>query len=121
MAIDLFPTVLTVGPLTGNQELVLALGRTTIVNLTSTGSVTLFGLLASGGNVDGMVVCLSNLNNSSFQFTAQHESASASAVTNRFRNAGLTDVSGGTGAGALWFRFNAAVAGGRWMMIGKTS
>jgi hypothetical protein len=120
VAIDLFPTVLTPAALTGNQELVLALGRTTYVGLTSTGSRTIFGLLASGGNVDGMVVCLSNLNNSAFAFTAQHESASASAATNRFRNRGLADFSGGTGAGAIWYRYNAAVSGGRWIQIGGT-
>jgi hypothetical protein len=118
---NLFTTVLTPAILTGNQELVLALGRTTIVNLTSTGNVTIFGLFATGGNVDGMVVCLSNVNNSSFQFTGAHESGSASAATNRFRNAGLTDVSGGTGAGCLWYRYNAAISTGRWIMIGKTS
>lgn len=121
MAGNLFTTVLTPAILTGNQELSLALGRTTYVGLTSTGNVSIFGLFATGGNVDGMVVCLSNLNNSAFQFTGMHDNASASALTNRFRNAGLTDVSGGTGAGCLWYRFNSAVSGGRWVMIGKTS
>lgn len=123
MASFLFSTVIHPPPLTGNQELQLALGRTTYVGLTTTGNVTLFGIFSTavGGNVDGMVVCLSNLNNNSNQVTGAHESASATATTNRMRNAGLTDVSGGTGAGALWYRFNTGVSGGRWIMIGKTS
>lgn len=120
-----FPTVLTPAQYTtpSNQEFVLALGRTTIVNWTSTTNLTFVSLLAIGGNIDGMVVCFSNLNNNSNQLTCAHESSAAAvtAVTNRFHNKGLADVSGGTGAGALWYRYNAAVAGGRWIQIAGTT
>lgn len=120
MALDFFSTVILV-PAAVTGELIVALGRTTYVGINSAGNVTFFGIQAVGGNFDGMVVCISSLNNSSLQVTCAHESASASALTSRMRNAGLTDVSGGTGAGALWYRFNTGVSGGRWMMIGKTS
>lgn len=118
MASDLFGTVISVLLAPGSQELIVALGRTTIINITSPGNVTLTGIFSTTGNVDGMVVCLSNLNNNSFQVTCAHESLAANAV-DRFRNAGLTDVSGGTGAGGLWYRYNGSIS--RFVNLGRTA
>lgn len=125
VALFLFDTeiVLAGETLPDNKELSLALGFKTLVHWTSTQSLTYIGLSLSGGTpVNGQVVCFSNENNSSFQQTFAHESVLEATFAYRFRNAGLTAVAGGTGAGAIWYRYNSTLAGsGRWVMIGKTA
>ena len=109
----LTPTALT---LPDNQELTLALSATTIVNLTSTQALNIAGLFAVGGNLDGIVVCFSNVNSSAFSFSFLHDSGLATAPERRFRCS--------TGAsitipqyGAAWFRWSSFSS--RWQAIGK--
>jgi len=120
MALFLFDTVLTPAQFTlpNNQELSLVLGRVTIVNMTSTQSLTFVGLAVPGGNVDGMVVHFSNLNNNSFILSFANESASATSPVNRFRNASGSAADGGTGAGGVLYRYNGTVQ--RWIHMGTT-
>ena len=96
----------------------MALGATTFVNLTSTNGFNVFGLAAASGNVDGQVVCFSNVNSSAFTFTFLHDSASASATGNRFRcaqGASATCVQ----FGAVWFRYSGVSL--RWQEIGRAA
>ena len=120
MALFLFNRVITPAAFTlpDNQQFALELGVTTLVQFSSDRSLTFVGLAATGGNLDGMVVCFSNLNNSSFTLTLAHESSSASTAGNRFRNTALASVTGGTGAGGVWYRYNATVA--RWINLART-
>lgn len=120
MALFLFDTSLTPAQFTlpNNQELSLALGRVTIVHMTATQSLTFVGLFATGGNIDGMVVHFSNVNNNSFVMSFAHESGSASAAGNRFRNASSTTADGGSGAGGVLYRYNGTAL--RWVELGKT-
>ena len=97
-----------------NQELVLALAATTLVNWTGTQSLAFVGISVPGGNQDGMVVVLSN--QSAFSLSIAHDSSLASDVTHRCLNAGLVTVTVGSG-GALWYRFNGLT--GRWHHIGR--
>lgn len=118
MAAALFPTVLskTLTSADNAQTLAgLALGKTSIVLCTLTQNVTLNGLAATGGNVDGMVVTLQNVTGS-FQLSVAHESAGTAA--NSFRNAGLAGVTTATGYGAVTFRYLASLS--RWIHIATT-
>lgn len=121
MALFLFDTELTLTGGANNQELSLALGIKTIVHWTSAASLTYVSLSLSGAiPTNGLVVCFSNVSNSSFTQSFDHESVHAN-VTNpafRFRNAGLTSVNGGTGAGAVTYEYYSTLQ--RWIMIGKT-
>lgn len=119
MALFLFDTVLNPAAFTlpNNQEFTgLALGRNTLVNCLSTQTLTFVGL---PGGVDGMVVAFSNINNSTFEIQFAHESGLAVSPDRRFRNAGLTTVSGGSGAGCVWYRYNGVLS--RWIEIAKTA
>ena len=117
---SLFSTVLTPAAYTlpSNQQFALALGTITLVNWTSDRSLVFVGLAATGGNVDGMVVCLSNLNNNVNSLTLAHDSSLASSPVNRFRNAGLGDTVASTGAGGTWYRYHGVLL--RWIQIGGT-
>lgn len=121
MAIFMFPTVLTPATFTAadnNTDLVLALGVTTYVKMVSTQNLTFNGLSAIGGNLDGMVVCLQNVTfTSAFAHSFAHETSSTPA--NRFRNAGLTSVNGGSSIGAVTYRYDGAQL--RWMEIARTT
>lgn len=122
MALFLFDTeIVLASTLPDNQELALALGNKTIVHWTSSQSLTFTSLSLAAGAlpVDKMVVCFSNLNNSGFVQNFVHESGAATNAAFRFRNAGLTTVNGGTGAGAIWYRYFGTQS--RWIMIGKTA
>lgn len=120
MALFLFNKTLTPAQYTvadNNTELALALGATTLVNWTSTQTLTFIGLLATpGGNVDGMVVCFANNNSSAFSLTLAHESGSEPTPANRFRCPGLTSVTTSAGGG-IWVRWNVVTA--RWHVLGK--
>lgn len=124
MALFLFDTELVVShTLPDNQELSLALGSKTIVHSTLSQSLSFIGLSASGAiPQDKMVVCFSNVTfTSSFSQTFVHE-ATSPAPSNpafRFRNAGLANVTGGAGIGAIWYEYYATLQ--RWIMIGKTA
>lgn len=116
----LFPTVLSPASYTSNQELSLTLGTTsTLVRMNSNGNRHFFGLAATGGNVDGMVVCLVNISNTAnWQHIFDHDSASASNVINRFFCPGASNLNSGTGIGAVWFRYDGTLL--RWVAIGDT-
>lgn len=102
----------------GNNALVLALFATTFINLTNaTGSATnVISLSATTGNVDGMVVCFSNVNTTPLSVLFPHDSSSESVVTNRFRNGGAATITI-TQFGAVWFRWSNVTH--RWQSIGK--
>jgi hypothetical protein len=121
MALFTFDKVINTAQFTlpDNQEFQLSLGITTLVNWTSDRSLTFVGLLnaAAIGNIDGLVVLFSNLNNNSNTLSFLNESGLASAATNRFRLAsGVT--SGGTGAGGMMFRYHGTVQ--RWLHLATT-
>jgi hypothetical protein len=113
----LYQTRLAPPVYTTNQELSLALGATTIVYMTSTINLTFFGIAAVGGNVDGMVVTLTNITLGSIQHSYAHESGSASTI-NRLWNPGLNTVASGVGIGSITYRFDGTIS--RWTMISKT-
>jgi len=118
MARFLFDTTLTPAPLTvaANNQLVLALGATTIVYLTSSlgGTVSIISLTAATGNVDGMVVCFSNISPASQIFGFDNESPTEPVLTARFRsNATISIVQ----YGAVWYRWSAASQ--RWQAMSK--
>src|SRR5678815_1042596 len=94
-----------------NQELVLDLGATTIVYLTSTQSLTFVGLAATGGNVNGMLVVFVSQNVGSLTLGFAHDSNLASEPSHRFLHAGQAKVTLGPG-GAVMHRFNGVT--GRW-------
>jgi hypothetical protein len=100
--------------LPNNQEFVLALAATSLVNWTGTQSLTFVGIAVPGGNQDGMVVVFSN--QSLFSLSIAHDSNLASDVTHRCLNGGLVTVTVGPG-GALWYRFNGRT--GRWHQLGR--
>ena len=118
MALFLFNKELTPPPYgpPDNQELVLDLGATTIVYLTSTQSLTFVGLAASGGNVNGMLVVFVSQNIGSLSLAFAHDSNLASAPSHRFLHAGQATVTLGPG-GAVMHRFNGATA--RWHQLGR--
>ncbi len=117
MARQMF-TSLTPPPLTvaANNALVLALSATTIVNLTSTLGATIISLAAVGGNIDGMVVCFSNVNATALSFQFTHESLTEATPVNRFRNASAAPSSI-VQFGAIWYRWSAISQ--RWQSIAK--
>ncbi len=121
MALFLFDTEITLSSgLPNNQRMELALGNKTIVHWTSTQSLTFIGLALTGGltPADHMVAVFSNLNNNSFTQSFANESVTEATAAFRFRNAGLATVTGGTGAGCVWYRYRGAVA--RWIQINQT-
>jgi hypothetical protein len=87
--------------------------RTTLVEVTLTTSVSLRGMLAAGGNVDGLVVCFSNL--SAFSLGFNHDDGGASVPTNRFRNALLTGATASQ-FGSMWYCYSSSFS--RWQTIG---
>lgn len=120
MAQNLFGTVLALTLGSGDNNTILtglALGKTTLIEVTLTANVGLRGLEAFGGNVDGMVVTLQNVS-TGFSLSAVHDTGTPS--TDRFLNAGLSTVSAagsGTGLGALTFRYDGTRQ--RWMHLGS--
>jgi hypothetical protein len=104
----------TIDPITvsADQELSLTLGARTLVQLTGSSTVQIFGLAQAGGNIDGAVVTFMNVSNSgtcAFRFMAL--SASASSTANRFRNpsqstGNFTTV--GFRYGGITYRYDAA-------------
>lgn len=117
MATFLFSTTISLASTTpDNQEFALALGAISLVHWTSTQSLTFIGIAATGGNIDGMVVCFSNENTSNFNLAVAHESSSESTLANRCRCATQITASA-TPNGALWFRYNGTTT--RWHQIGK--
>lgn len=118
MARALFPTVLTPAQFTvanNNTMLSLALGMTTIVLCTTTQSLSFNGIIASSGNVDGMVVTIQQINTGSFNFSFAHDSGSP--ASGGFYNPGSAVVTTGTAFGAATFRYHGTSA--RWINIGK--
>lgn len=97
------------------QEFALpAGGKTYLFNFTSDRSLTFSGAQMNGGNVDGTVLCIENNNTAAFSAILTNEDTN-STTTHRFRNSGLGTL---TGAGrSTWYRYNAAVSGGRWIQI----
>jgi hypothetical protein len=118
VGLSLFNKTLAPAPFAApnNQEFSLALGTTTLVNWTSTLSLTFVGISALAGNVDGMVVCFVNLNANGFTLSIAHDSGFASRLTNRCLNAGGATATAGVG-GALWYRLNGLT--GRWHQLGR--
>ena len=118
MALFLFNKELSPPPFgpPDNQELVLDLGATTIVYLTSTQSLTFVGLAATSGNVNGMVVVFVSQNVGTLSLGFAHDSNLASAPTRRFLHAGQATVTLGPG-GAVMYRFNGVT--GRWHQLGR--
>lgn len=114
----MYQTALRPAAYTTNQELVLALSATTIVYMTSPGNLSFFGIAAVGGNVDGMVVTLTNITLGSIQHSFLHESSSTSSVVNRLWNPALNTVGSGIGIGSITYRYDGTLA--RWTMISKT-
>lgn len=107
------PAALT---LPDNKELTLDLFSTTIVLLSSTQALNIVGLVSTSGNLDGVVVCFSNVNTSAFSLSFLHDSGLASAPGNRFRCSGAASIVVAQN-GAVWFRYSAAAA--RWQAIAK--
>lgn len=99
------------------QTLFVQLGKVSIVHWTSDRSLSFGGIRATGGNVDGMVVCLSVVNNNSFALILQHEEATFAAPQDRMLNSGLSSVTGISRA--TWYRYRQAADGGvgRWIQI----
>lgn len=113
-----FDTTVSTGtltfPITPPKQLSLLLGQTTMITYQSDRSLNVGSLTNSGpgGNVDGMVVCLVNINSNAFGMTLIHEDSNSTA-TSRFRNAG--NVDDGTPALAAWYRYNGTVQ--RWIQF----
>lgn len=96
-----------------HQTIAQALGKTSLVQLQQlTHGLSFAGLHATGGNVDGMVVCITDDSPSIHGMTIEHEGSTATA-TDRFWNASLTVVTGTFLA--AWYRYNSAV--GRWVEL----
>lgn len=88
-----------------------AIGQITIFNIQGFGK-SINGITATGGNVDGMVVCCCNVNTSTNGYTFLHEDSSATAE-NRLRNSGGAAI-GSLGL-AIWYRYNATMQ--RWVQF----
>ena len=117
MALYLFDKELTLSStLPDNFEMSLAMGAKTILHWSSDRSLTVVGLFATGGNINGQVICLSNENTSAFNLSVAHESGSEATAANRCRCSGLATVTVAAG-GALWFRYNSVTA--RWHHLGR--
>jgi len=114
MASFLFRTVLqlSLSAADNNHELMLALGSTTIVYVTLSSSISTVGLIASTGNVDGMVVCFSNISSSVFSHSFLNDSGLASALGNRFRNPSSSTA---VQYGAVTHRWSSLTS--RWQVI----
>jgi hypothetical protein len=101
------------------NDVSLSLGSTTQVNLSvdnAGGTIALTGLAAVGGNVEGMVVCLTIPSDVHiWDVRANHEDA-GSAAQNRFVNSGLAFVSSNT-FGFIMYRYSGALS--RWVLILK--
>lgn len=114
-----FDTTITPLAINSNQELSLALGTKTLVKLTGTTSVHIFGLAQIGGNVDGAVVTFLNVSGASLcTFAFDHESSSASALVNRFRNPSFVAMSTGTFWGGVSYRYDASAQ--RWRFLSRS-
>lgn len=99
-----------------NVEYTLALSAATIVLWTSTTSLHCIGLVAVGGNVDGMVVVFQNTNTSAFTLTVSSDSGAA-IPAHRLRGAANSDVTISQ-FGAAWFRYHGILQ--RWLHLGRT-
>lgn len=105
--------------ITSNQELALALGAKTLVQLTGAAAFQIFGLAQVGGNVDGAVVTFVNVSGgSTTSFTCVQESTSASALVDRFRNPSLVNISTGTFYGSITYRYDSTPL--RWVLLSHT-
>ncbi|HEU4727693.1 MAG TPA: hypothetical protein VFT22_07385 [Kofleriaceae bacterium] len=112
----IFDTVIDASyTLPNNQVIIADLGTTTLINITPDRSLTFIGVSATGGNSDGMVVCIMGVVNG-FGVFLDHENVSAPAQ-NRFWIANRS-LKGGISV-ALWFRYSASVQ--RWIEIFGTA
>lgn len=112
-----FDTVLAPITITSNQELSLALGARTLVQLTGAATFTFFGLARVGGNVDGQVVTFVNVSNSgSVAYGFADESGSATSV-NRFVNRASVTISIGANYGGITYRYSGQSS--RWKLLAR--
>jgi hypothetical protein len=110
----LTPPIITTS---ANNALSLTLSATTIVYLTCTNNpTTIISLAATGGNVDGMVVCFSNINATGIGFSFSHESLVEPTAVNRFRIQSASSVAVAQ-YGAFWVRWSAISQ--RWQSLAK--
>lgn len=116
MGLALFGTVLSLNLTVTNTEIQLGLGVTTLVHLTATSSFDTVGMLNTGGNVDGLVVCF--INEGSNGVTFLHESSLEVTLGNRFVNFGNGNKVVAANA-AVWYRYNGATI--RWHHIASSS
>jgi hypothetical protein len=109
-----------------NNNVPLALGDITLVMYTTDGSPassrSFRGLLnTNGGNQDGQIVVFLSQNPTSGTLAFENEDA-GSTDTNRFRNTGAGQVTGGS-FGAVWYRYHVDAgtpANSRWQNISST-
>jgi len=109
------PVAMTLGAPDNNTTLSVLLASTTIINVTLTSGISIVGLAATGGNVDGMVVCFSNISATALTLGLANLSGSALPV-NQFRHHGGAAASL-TQYGAVWYRYTAAEL--RWQEIAR--
>jgi hypothetical protein len=121
MAQFFFKTVLPTVTISGNTELSLPIVGTTYVPLAAVASFNIFGVFATGGNVDGMIVCLQRIDGLAFTFSFLSESSSASSPSNRFRNPASATYTPANGYGGATYRYTTTGGLNRWIMIGKTT
>ena len=82
------------------------LGKVTLIHWTSDRSLSVAGVHADGGNLDGMVMCVCNTNNNSFGMALLHENATAD-PEDRMRLAGNSSIDGVNLA--MWFVYRGAI------------
>src|SRR5262249_23016553 len=87
-----------------------AFGNVTLIHWTSDRSLPCGGLSAAGGNVDGAVVCVCNINNNTFGPVFLHDDPVTS-PHDRLLMSGNTGVS--MTNGAAWFVYTSIVQ--RWV------
>jgi len=115
MAFLFTPMSLTLGSGDNNTTLSLALGSSTFINVTLTSaSITLVGMSTIGGNIDGAVVCFSNVSTGGNTLTFAHASG-VPLPANRFTNSGTVDRSA-VQFGASWYRYSAVTLTWQQMM-----
>ncbi len=125
MASPWFDTTLSL-TIASNGELSVALGSRSLVLVTGSSSFQIYGIAAVGGNQDGMVVVVANIQNGAASFTALNESLLASSPLNRLRNHNANDYAigistpfgSGSGVGAAVYRYFGTTQ--RWIMMSRT-
>ena len=100
------PSAIILGSADNNGTIALTLGTTTFVEVTLTSSISIVGIAADGGNVDGSVACFNNITSGgAFILSFLHDSG-IPAFANRFRTGGEVPMSVAP-FGAAWFRYSA--------------